>query len=109
MRKLFKLGKAKDIPRGSPGRLSPAFGSVASASDQLEATLRVERNARKISTVKEARASVSTATDKREKPFVELLPTSKIMDCGELLVNKTYVELLSFPSEPLKTLDVNKY
>lgn len=38
IRKLFKLGKAKTIAIGTPGRLPTAFGSFASARDQWEET-----------------------------------------------------------------------
>ena len=34
VRRLFKLGKAMNVPRGAPGRLSTVFGSLASAVDQ---------------------------------------------------------------------------
>ena len=35
-RKLFKLGRAKNIPRGAPGRLSTAYGALASAAEHYQ-------------------------------------------------------------------------
>ena len=36
-RKLFRLGKALAVPRGAPGRLSTAYGSLASSKEQYKA------------------------------------------------------------------------
>ncbi len=39
VRRLFKLRKALNVPRGAPGRLSTAFGSLASAVDRMQPLL----------------------------------------------------------------------
>ena len=44
VRKLFKLGVAPSTPRGAPGRLSIAFGVLASAHEQWLAALKAEKN-----------------------------------------------------------------
>ena len=48
VRKLFKLGKARNMPRGAPDRVSTAYGSLASARDQWLAALKAEEAAREI-------------------------------------------------------------
>lgn len=42
VRKLFKLERALNVPRGAPGRLSTAYGSLASAVDQWNSARRAE-------------------------------------------------------------------
>ena len=45
MRKLFKQGSAYNVPRGAPVKLSMAYGSLASATNQYESAVRAQNTA----------------------------------------------------------------
>lgn len=54
VRKLFKLGKAMNVPRGASGRVSSAHGTISSARDQYDAALRAEQATKKSLEAKKA-------------------------------------------------------
>lgn len=45
VRKMFRLGRAVTVPCGAPGRLSTAFGSLASSTEQYNLAIRAEQAA----------------------------------------------------------------
>lgn len=69
-RKLFKFGKAKNVPRGAPGGLSTLYGTLASASDQYAPDGAAEKSAKKLIDEGSARREVREGMANKEKPIV---------------------------------------
>ena len=94
VRKLFKLGQATNLPRGAPGRLSTAYGSLSSAKDQFIAALRVEEKAKESLLQRNARRLANKKCIERERPLVDFLKTYGYMRDGDKLVKKTLAFVL---------------
>ncbi len=95
VRRMFKLGKAQNIPRGAPGRISTAYGSLASAADQWKAALRAEQTAKETIAMKDARRAARETANLREKPLADLLVAASYMNEGERLTKKHIISMLS--------------
>lgn len=54
VRKLFKPGRAQNVPGAAPGLVYTAYGSLASAGDQYQAAIESEEKAKRNSAQKEA-------------------------------------------------------
>lgn len=77
IRKFFKLGRARNFPRGAPGRLPTAYGSVASAADQYRLAVEAESNARRSIEQRNARNGARIAATNKERPLTNLLFSSR--------------------------------
>lgn len=108
MRKLFKLGDAKNIPRGAPGRLSTAYGSLASAIDQWNSAVRAEENAHKNLNERIARQNARNALERREQPLVNVLVCLGYMKHGDKLLRKTLLSLLKNNKDILSNLGLGQ-
>lgn len=64
VRKLFRLGKAVNIPRGVPGRVSTAYGAVLSAKNQYERAVVAEKNALENLSAKTAREKLRESNER---------------------------------------------
>lgn len=94
VRKLFKLGAAKNLPRGAPGRLSTAYGSLDSARDQWSAALKAEQAALRACAEKQQRQQAKQAAELREKPLLDFLVQHEYMKQGERLTKKVLTTFL---------------
>ena len=95
IRKLFKLGKAVNISRGAPGRISTAFDSLASASDQWDAAVLAENSALKSIAEKSARMEARYIADTHERPVTNLFIAKPYMNFGSRLTRKTILEVVA--------------
>ena len=95
VRKLFKLGRALNVPRGAPGRLSAAYGSLASAVDQWNAAVKAEEAATKAAAARAEREKLRAASEQKELPIVNMLINAGYMKKGERLLKRTLTAMLS--------------
>lgn len=84
----FRLGKADSVPRGAPGRLPTAYGSLCTAADQWEKALLAEESARKAQGDRDLRREVRESAAHREQPLVQKLVEMGYMKSSERLTDK---------------------
>lgn len=92
------------MPRGAPGRLSTAYGSLESAHDQYQAAVREEEATRKPIKAKEARRLAKLASDERKQPILNLFCSAGYLKEGEKLVKTKFTEMFSRNSNLLSEL-----
>ena len=73
VRRLFRLGKALNVPGGVPGSLYTAFGSLKSVDDQWNADVLAEEKATNAAGLQKFQVDAKAEAEAREKNLVATL------------------------------------
>lgn len=101
---LFNLGKAEAVPRGAPGRLATAYGSLASAHDQYKLACRAEAEAEANKKAKAERAAAKSAAAARAMPLVTQLVAGGYLASGEKVLKSHLHDVLAADDELARSL-----
>lgn len=107
VRKLFKLGPCTNTPRGAPGRMPTAYGSLASAREQLIIAMEAEENKQKLQTSKLVKESARKEAAKIEKPVVQYLMSKGFMKDDERLTKEKMLVFLNQNKELRRNLKLS--
>ncbi len=104
VRRLFKLDKALNVPRGAPGRLSTVFGSLASAVDQWNAAIIAEEKATRAAALRESQREAKAEAEENELPIVLALVAGGYMQHGARLTKKVLCNMFAINTQLLSEL-----
>ena len=86
--RLFGLGKALNVPRGAPGHLFTAFGSLTSAVDKWNAAVLAEEKATCAAAQIKPQMDTKAEAEAREKNMASVLVECGYMKTGDRLTKK---------------------
>lgn len=107
VRKLFKLGKALNVPRGVHGQLSTAFGSLSSALDQQKAAVVAEERTIRAIAVRQEKEKLRTIVEEKERPIAHALIEREYMRGGERVLKKTLHSVFASNADLMKQLHLS--
>ena len=109
VRNLFKLGSAENMPRGAPGRVPTAYGTLLSTREQYLSAVTAEKHALDSKARKVAKQVSRNNSEHAERPIVDYFVKIGILARGKKLLRETLVQfLICNPSLGLK-YKVSKY
>ena len=101
-------GASKNTPRGAPGRVPTAYGSLASAHSQWIAAVPAERKAFEIQKKKRLNRIARENAETVEMPVVQFLTREGFLEIGGKLLRKTLIQFYDANRELSNKYNISK-